>query len=54
MSAAAIERARGWLALLAVILEPAPWVLAWIAVGLLAVAARRARFAESTPQLGGV
>ncbi|MGY5223178.1 hypothetical protein [Nocardia asiatica] len=31
-----------WSALAGVILEPAPWALAWIAVGLLAVGARRA------------
>ncbi|MBF6163462.1 hypothetical protein IU486_01570 [Streptomyces gardneri] len=31
-----------WAVVAAVILEPAPWVLAWIAVGLLALGARRA------------
>ncbi|WP_067462481.1 DUF6463 family protein [Nocardia amamiensis] len=43
-----------WSVVAGVILEPAPWVLAWIAVGLLALGARRARVTESTPQLSGV
>ncbi|WP_330228965.1 DUF6463 family protein [Nocardia sp. NBC_00508] len=43
-----------WSVVAAVTLEPAPWALAWVAVGLLAAGVRRARFAESAPQLSGV
>lgn len=42
----------GWSLVSAVILEPAPWFLAWIAVGLLLAGARRAaaRLPEQGPQ----
>ncbi|WP_280239725.1 DUF6463 family protein [Nocardia abscessus] len=40
-----------WSVLAGVILEPAPWALAWIAVGLLAVGARRAVQAEPASRL---